>query len=86
MGVASNKLLAKLATDHVKPNKSFVVCDCKDLLKSLQLRVLHGIGYCPECELEEKHLISVQDVWDLGGRGETELVCILGAALGNKIY
>lgn len=87
VGVASNKLLAKLATDHVKPNKSFVVMeDGRDLLKSLKLRELHGIGYRSERKLIDEDLVYVQDVWDLGGRGETELCRILGPGLGKKIH
>lgn len=86
VGVATNKLLAKLATDHVKPNKSYVVDNFTDLLKSMQLRELHGIGYHMERKLEEEELITVQDVWDLGNRGEAELCRILGTRLGKKIY
>lgn len=43
VGVASNKFLAKLASDRVKPNKSFVVDDHKEILCHLKLRDLHGI-------------------------------------------
>lgn len=86
VGVANNKLLAKLATDRVKPNGTFVVNDARDVLQSLKLRELCGIGYRMEGKLVEEDLVSVQDVWDLGHRGETELCRILGPALGKKIY
>jgi len=86
VGVGTNKLLAKLATDHVKPNRSFVVDEFRDLLRPLQLRELHGVGYRLEHKLAEEDLVSVQDVWDLGNRGEHELCRILGPGLGKKIY
>jgi DNA repair protein REV1 len=86
VGVGQNKLLAKLATDHVKPNKSFVIEHYRDLLRTMKLRELHGIGYRMERKLAEEELETVQDVWDMGTRGESELCRILGPALGKKIY
>lgn len=88
VGVGPNKFLAKLATDHVKPNRTFVVVDdCRELLASLQLRDLHGVGYRLERKLAEEDLVSVQDVWDLGPhRGEHELCRILGPGLGKRIF
>lgn len=86
VGVASNKLLAKLATDHVKPNRSFVVDDYKELLRPLNLRDLYGIGYRLERKLEDEGLVTVQDVWDMGSSGENELCRILGPGLGKKIF
>jgi DNA repair protein REV1 len=86
VGVGQNKLLAKLATDHVKPNKSFVIEDYRDLLRTMKLRELHGIGYRMERKLAEEKLGTVQDVWDMGARGESELCRILGPALGKKIF
>lgn len=85
VGIASNKFLAKLAADHVKPNKSMIVDDYRSLLESLKLRDLHGIGYRMEDKLAEENLVSVRDVWELGDHGESELVRILGPGLGRKI-
>lgn len=86
VGVASNKFLAKLAADQVKPNKSMVVDDHRSLLEVLKLRDLHGIGYRMEQKLAEENLVTVCDVWDLGDHAEGELIRILGAGLGKKIY
>lgn len=87
VGVGRNKLLAKLATDHVKPNKSFVVDDDgRSLLRSIQLRELHGVGYRMERKLQEEELVTVSDVLDLGNQGETELSRILGPTLGKKLF
>jgi DNA repair protein REV1 len=86
VGVATNKFLAKLATDHVKPNKSYVMGDFQPILKSIQLRDLYGIGDKMKRRLENETLESVQDIWDLGDRGESELCRILGPALGKKVF
>ena len=86
VGVAANKLLAKLATDHVKPNKSYVMGDYHQILKNIRLRDLYGIGYKMKRRLENENLDSVQDVWDLGDRAQKELCRILGPALGKKVF
>ena len=86
VGVGNNKFLAKLAGDRVKPNKSFVVEDYRDLLRDLKLRDLHGIGYRLERKLAEENMSFIQDVWDLGAEGETELCRVLGPGIGKKIY
>ena len=86
VGVATNKFLAKLATDHVKPNRSFVIDDFCAILKSVKLRELYGIGYRMGQRLDDEGLVSVQDIWDLGDRAESELSTILGAGLGKKIH
>jgi DNA repair protein REV1 len=86
VGVAANKFLAKLATDHIKPNRSFVMDDCRAILKTVKLRDLYGIGYKMGQRLEDEGLFSVHDIWDLGDTAETELCQILGVGLGKKIY
>jgi nucleotidyltransferase/DNA polymerase involved in DNA repair len=86
VGVASNKLLAKLAADQAKPNKSLVVQDYRALLEPLNLRDLHGIGHRMERKLTAENIISVSDVWDLGDNAESELIRILGPGLGRKIW
>jgi len=86
IGVAHNKFLSKLASDQVKPNQSLVVEDYKELLKGLNLRDLHGIGYRSEPKLQENGLTTVQDVMGLGSSAESELVRVLGPGLGSKIF
>jgi nucleotidyltransferase/DNA polymerase involved in DNA repair len=66
VGVASNKLLAKLPANQAKLNKSMVVKDHHALLEPLKLRDLHGIGYSMERKLTAESLISVRNVWELG--------------------
>jgi DNA repair protein REV1 len=86
IGVARNKLLAKLATGRIKPNGWYVASDHVELLRKLQLRELHGIGYRSGPKLTEQGLVSVRDVWDRGDSAEKELQTILGKQLGTKIY
>ena len=86
VGVAGNKLMAKLGTDKVKPNGSIVVEEPGELLRSLKLRDLHGVGYRMERKLAQNQLVAVKDVWDLGASGEDRLRDILGPALGKKIF
>uniref|UniRef100_A0A7S4EEM1 DNA repair protein REV1 n=1 Tax=Pseudo-nitzschia australis TaxID=44445 RepID=A0A7S4EEM1_9STRA len=86
IGVGVNKFLAKLGTDKAKPNKSYCVRDHRELLKCLKLRDMHGVGWKTENKLIEEGLVTVQDVWDLGPRGEIELIRILGQGTGKKIF
>lgn len=86
IGVATNKFLAKVGTDRVKPDGTFVVKDYRKLLEELKLRDLHGVGYRSEPKLEAEGLSCVQDVWDLGSKAESVLSRILGPGLGKKIY
>ena len=85
IGVGSNKLIAKLATDTVKPNGCRVVTDYKAVLERLRLRDLHGIGFRGDKKLRSEGLCTVRDVWDLGDRAESILSRVLGPALGKKI-
>mmetsp|Transcript_6935 Transcript_6935/g.14475 ORF Transcript_6935/g.14475 Transcript_6935/m.14475 type:complete len:437 (-) Transcript_6935:3-1313(-) len=85
VGVATNKFLAKLSTDRVKPDGLFVAHDHQELLRSLKLRDLHGIGYRSEPKLAEIGLLSVQDVWDRND-SLSQLKDVLGEQLGKKIW
>lgn len=85
VGVAGNKFLAKLGTDTVKPDDSFVVTDYRVLLADLRLRDLPGIGWRSEPKLAAEGLRTVRDVWDLGTNSSPVLRRILGAANGEKI-
>eukprot|EP00934_Nitzschia_sp_Nitz4_P007344 Nitzschia sp. Nitz4//scaffold134_size62860//8067//12052//NITZ4_006321-RA/size62860-processed-gene-0.71-mRNA-1//1//CDS//3329535475//7334//frame0 len=86
VGVGANKLLAKLGTDHVKPNASYVVESYQELLQNLKLGDLPGIGYRSKPKLREEGLETVGDVWELGkSQAESTLTRILGPGLGKKI-
>lgn len=83
IGIGENKLLAKLATDKVKPDGLLLVRDYRDLLQSLKLRDLYGIGYRLEQKLADEGFESVLDVW---ASSKDELVRILGKGLGSKLF
>jgi len=67
VGVAKNKLLAKLCTDQAKPNKrdcGFFLCqNFRALLRGMSLREVHGIGRKSAYKLEVHNLLTVGDIW-----------------------
>ena len=85
VGVGANKFLAKLATDKAKPDGSFVVEDCYQLLHGLKLRDLPGIGWKLDRKLQANQLETVQDVLNLGEEAKETLCSLLGAGNGQKL-
>lgn len=85
IGVGSNKFLAKLAADKVKPNASCIVNNHQELLDGLALRDLHGIGRKIERKLQAHNLSTVNDIWDLGDDAQGTLKDIVGGATAQKI-
>lgn len=86
IGVGSNKLLAKLATNTAKNrggNSLAIVDDWRKFLKDVRLKEIPGIGYKMDRKLQAHNLTYVQDVWDLS---EGELGSILGAGTGTKVF
>lgn len=91
VGVATNKLLAKLASEKVKPNGSLVVIEERQqreiLLRDLALREIHGIGRRHAQTLAKEGLQTVSQVWELGNRRAEDILCrVLGPNLGKRIY
>jgi len=87
IGIGSNKLLAKLATDKAKlkgGDAILFVEDWKVFLAQVKLRDLPGVGYRLEKKLNTHNLVHVADVWEMVN--ESELCEILGQALGSKIF
>ena len=85
IGVGANKFIAKLATDRAKPNGSFVVQDFYNLVHSLNLRDLPGIGRKLDGKLQSHGLESVSDVLKMGDDAKGKLFSILGDVNGQKI-
>lgn len=85
VGVGANKFLAKLATDKAKPDGSFVVKDCYELLYELKLRDLPGIGRKLDRKLQANRLESVRDVLALGDEAKEKLCSLLGPGNGQKL-
>jgi DNA repair protein REV1 len=86
IGIGKNKLLAKLATNHVKDkggNGIFIVEDWKCFLKDINLRNLPGVGYKMNQKLQDNGLTQVCDIWDIS---EGDLSHILGPKTASKLY
>jgi DNA polymerase-4 len=69
IGVASNKLLAKLASDFQKPDGLTLIPDRDKVLflRPMPIRVMHGIGKVTEQVLNQAGILSVGDLQDYSG-------------------
>jgi DNA polymerase-4 len=69
IGIASNKLLAKIASDHKKPDGLTVISDREKVsfLRPLQARVLYGVGKVTEQVLNQAGIATIGDLQDYAG-------------------
>jgi DNA polymerase-4 len=69
IGIGANKLLAKLASDHQKPNGLTLITEAEKLqfLRPLPVRVLHGVGKVTSEQLERAGIRTVGDLQDYPG-------------------
>jgi DNA polymerase-4 len=69
IGIAPNKLLAKLASDFQKPDGLTLVRDAEKVsfLRPLAVRSLHGVGEVTEKKLASAGLLTVGDLQDYAG-------------------
>jgi DNA polymerase IV len=69
IGVASNKLLAKIASDHQKPNGLTLISELAKVsfLRPLPVRVIYGVGKVTAETLSQAGLVTVGDVQDYAG-------------------
>jgi len=69
IGVASNKLLAKIASDHQKPDGLTIISDHEKVrfLRPLPVRVLYGVGKVTEQTLQQAGIVTVADMQDYPG-------------------
>jgi DNA polymerase-4 len=69
IGIASNKLLAKIASDHQKPDGLTVIADRDKIqfLRPLNVRALFGVGRVTEQVLNEAGIRTVGDLQDHPG-------------------
>ncbi len=85
IGVASNRYLAKVATDLKKPD-GFTILAEQDLphkLFALKLRDLPGIGYNMERRLYRAGIYEIQDVFALGPQRMRK---VWGSVWGEKMW
>jgi DNA polymerase-4 len=66
IGIAPNKLLAKLASDFRKPDGLTLVRESEKVafLRPLSVRALHGVGPATEAILQQAGLLTVGDLQD----------------------
>jgi DNA polymerase-4 len=69
IGIATNKLLAKIASDHQKPDGLTLVAEAGKLqfLRPLPVRALYGVGKVTEQALHQMGLRTVGDLQDHTG-------------------
>jgi DNA polymerase-4 len=85
VGVATSKLLAKIASEQAKPNGLLVIEPGteQDVLDPLPVRALLGVGPATADRLAR---LGVRIVADLTRLSEPELVDLLGDAHGRSLY
>ncbi|HEY3860756.1 MAG TPA: DNA polymerase IV [Verrucomicrobiae bacterium] len=69
IGIAANKLLAKIASDHKKPDGLTIIAESekKQFLRPLPVRALYGVGKVTEQTLNEAGIATVGDLQDYPG-------------------
>ena len=69
VGIAANKLLAKIASDHKKPDGLTVITDNEKVqfLKPLPVRALFGVGRVTEQVLNKAGISTVEDLQNYPG-------------------
>ena len=69
IGIASNKLLSKIASDHKKPDGLTVITDQEKVsfLRPLPVRTLYGVGKVTEQVLNRAGLVTIGDLQDYAG-------------------
>jgi len=69
VGIASNKLLAKIASDHKKPDGLTVITNAEKVqfLRPLSVRTLFGVGRVTEQVLNKAGISTVGDLQDYPG-------------------
>jgi DNA polymerase-4 len=69
IGIASNKLLAKLASDQQKPDGLTLIRESEKVqfLRPLPVRVLHGVGKVTAEQLQNEGIATVGDLQDFRG-------------------
>ncbi|MBM3229585.1 DNA polymerase IV, partial [Candidatus Parvarchaeota archaeon] len=85
IGIAPNKLVAKIASDFQKPDGLTVVKpdEVPGFLSPLPVKKLLGVGPKTESELAK---LGIESIADLRKREMSELVGLLGVARGKWLY
>ena len=85
VGISTNKLLAKMASDREKPDKVHTIFpwEIPDKLWPLPVGELYGCGHATASRLQE---MGVRTIGDLALLGRMLLISQLGDSLGAYIY
>jgi DNA polymerase IV (DinB-like DNA polymerase) len=85
IGIAPNKLVAKIASDHVKPNGLTIVKpeEVVSFLATMPVSRIPGVGKKVEEKLSDLHVVSVSE---LTGVDSPLLIETFGKSLGNYLY
>jgi DNA polymerase-4 len=69
VGIGSNKLLAKIASDHQKPDGLTLITDTEKVLflRPLPVRTLYGVGAVTAQTLNKAGLVTIGDLQDYTG-------------------
>ena len=83
VGIASNKMLAKLASDQNKPNGVGIILESKKVaaLSNLPVKVLDDVGKKRTQQLNAVGIHTVQDIRNYTGN----LCAVVGKSLGSKL-
>jgi len=81
VGVAANKLLAKIASDHQKPDGLTLITEAGKVsfLRPLPVRALYGVGRVTEQVLRQANLHTIADLQDYPG----DLRALVGSFAGQ---
>ncbi|WP_298327935.1 DNA polymerase IV [Haloactinopolyspora sp.] len=85
VGVASSKLMAKIASEQAKPDGQFVIEPGRELeiLHPLPVRALPGVGPATAARL---HRLGVKTVGDLARITQADLIDLVGEAHGRSLH
>jgi len=85
VGIGSSKLIAKIASELEKPDGTVVIPPGveRDLLRSMQVTVIPGIGPATAARLRQVGVTTVEELERLRGK---ELIRVLGNAHGVSLY
>jgi DNA polymerase-4 len=77
VGIAPNKFLAKLGSDHQKPDGLTVIFerDAEEFLRPMSIRAIHGVGPVTAQALEERGIRTIEDLRS----ANTELEAVAGS-------
>ena len=81
VGIAANKLLAKIASDHHKPDGLTLITEAEKVqfLRPLPVRTLYGVGRVTEQVLQQANLRTIADLQDYPG----DLRALVGSFAGQ---